>query len=121
MSQPYGSAVNTNGDDRIVEWTTARPARTTADAVEALGATLGGFAGPVAADPDPRRALVRDQSENPRPPSGGLTVAAKSGERIPILVSDGSIRDEAGLAGGIAHDFTNVMTTINGAAALAAR
>lgn len=53
--------VITDRDGRIVDWNedATRLFGSTQD--EAVGATWEDLAGPVAADPDPRRAIVRDQ------------------------------------------------------------
>jgi len=75
-----------DGATRLFGWT----------AEEALGSTWSDLAGPVAADPDPRRAQVRDQLDEGRGYTGELTVAIKGGERLPILVSGGIVRADDG-------------------------
>ena len=96
FAQVDASVVITDRDGRIVEWNDGATRLFGWTPDEALGATWEDLAGPVAADPDPRRALVRRQLEAAASYTGELTVATKSGERIPILVSGGPIRDEDG-------------------------
>lgn len=88
------ASVVTDRDGEIVDWNDGATRLFGWTPEEALGATWEDLAGPVAADPDPRRAVIRDRLEAAAPYTGDLTVATKSGERIPILVAGGPIRDE---------------------------
>lgn len=94
--QVDASVVITGRAGRIVDWNDGATRLFGWTAQEAIGATWEDLAGPVAADPDPRRAQVRDRLEAATPFTGELTVATKSRTRIPILVTAGPVRDEAG-------------------------
>ena len=61
-----------DGATRLFGWT----------ADEAIGSTWSDLTGPVAADPDPRRAQVREHLDEGRGYTGELTVAIKAGQAI---------------------------------------
>lgn len=94
--QVDAAVVITDADGRIVEWNDGAARLFGWSATESIGATWEALAGPVAADLDPRRAEIRDRLDESGAYTGELTVCTKSGERIPILVSGGRVKDDCG-------------------------
>ena len=88
--------VITDLDDRIVEWNDGATRLFGWTEREALGQSWAGLAGPTAADPDPRRAEVDERLRAGEGYTGELTVSTKGGQRLPIIVTGGRIRDETG-------------------------
>lgn len=86
----------TDLDGRIVDWNDGATRLFGWTPEEAIDGTWEDLAGPAEADPDPRRALIRQDLATTGAHTGEVTVAIKSGERIPILVSCGRVRDEDG-------------------------
>ncbi|MEO6206613.1 MAG: PAS domain S-box protein [Candidatus Limnocylindrales bacterium] len=86
----------TDMDGVIVDWNDGATRLFGWTADEAIGSTWADLSGPVEADPDPRRVHVRERLDQGRGYTGELTVAIKGGERIPILVSGGLVRDDDG-------------------------
>ncbi len=76
----------TEGATRLLGWTPD----------EAIGRSWDDLAGPPASDPDPRRIELRQRRDAGEAFRGELTVRTAFGERIPILVDGGPLRDDDG-------------------------
>lgn len=96
LDQVGAAIVLTDATGRIVDWTPGATRLFGWTRDEAIGRRWDELAGPVADDPDPRRAQIREGLAEGRSYTGELTVSTRDGRRIPIIVDGGPIRDAAG-------------------------
>ncbi|MEO5885137.1 MAG: PAS domain S-box protein, partial [Candidatus Limnocylindrales bacterium] len=98
--QVEAAVIVTDVDGRIVDWNDGATRLFGWTPGEAVGETWEALAGPVAADPDPRRAEIQARLDGGQGYTGELTVDTRDGGRIPILVSGGPVRDDTGVVVG---------------------
>ena len=87
----------------ILDWTDGAARLLGFERSTVVGRSWSDIAGPVAEDPDPRRAEMLERRMAGLPYRGELTVMTAAGVRIPVLVEGAPIHDEAGqVAGSVA-------------------
>lgn len=96
LDQVGAAIVITDAAGCIVDWSPGATRLFGWTRDDAIGRTWDDLAGPVADDPDPRRAQIRDGLDEGRSYTGELTVSTKAGRRIPVIVDGSRIRDDDG-------------------------
>ncbi len=87
----------------ILDWTDGAGRLLGFERSAVVGRSWADIAGPVAEDPDPRRAEMLERRMAGLPYRGELTVMTAAGIRIPVLVEGAPIHDDAGqVAGSVA-------------------
>jgi len=96
MAQVDAAVVVADASDRIVEWNPGAERLFGWSSPEVVGRTWSDLVGPAELDPDARRVVIRERLAAGLSHRGELTVRARDGQRLPIHVEGGPIRDADG-------------------------
>jgi two-component system cell cycle sensor histidine kinase/response regulator CckA len=96
LDQVAAAIAITDADGRIVDWSVGATTLLGWRRDEVLGLTWDDLAGPVAADPDPRRVHLLQAMTDGEGYAGDLTVLTRDGERIPIMLTADPVHADDG-------------------------
>src|SRR5688572_29352972 len=96
LDQVAAAIAITDADGRIVDWSVGATTLLGWRRDEVLGLTWDDLAGPVAADPDPRRVHLLQAMTDGEGYAGDLTVLTRDGQRIPIMLTADPVHADDG-------------------------